>query len=71
MSLHKAIGDIAQRAQGIAEELHVERKRRLALETENEDLKHKLRTVELTLQGSAPLDALDVLQYTPTHRRTH
>lgn len=68
MSAHDTIGRVCEAAQSIATELHTERKKRLKLETENADLRHKLRTVEIALHSNAPLDALDVIAEQPQRK---
>ena len=72
MSTHKAVEQVCATAQTMATELHAERKRRLVLETQNAELQHTLRTVEIALHSNTPMDALDVITKVPAvKRQTH
>ena len=69
MSTHKAVEQVCAQAQTMAAELHAERKRRMALEAENEELNHRLRTTEIALHSNAPMDALEVIKKAPAAKR--
>ena len=68
MSVHQAIERVCGQAQDIAVELRDERRRRLSLESENADLRHRLRSAEIALHSNAPMDALGIVAEKPKRR---